>query len=153
MKEPLREVPHDPWTGFAMTVFELNSLLIEIGEDIIRPIGQTSARWQVLGRAYAPTTVAQMAREIGHAPQSVQRIADVLASEGLVRYTAHPTDRRTKLVGLTDTGTDVLAAIYTRQVAWSERVMPALNERRVVRTTRAMASIAEVLRNDHNDRH
>jgi DNA-binding MarR family transcriptional regulator len=141
----------DPWTGFAMTVFNLNGLLIEIGEDLVRPLGQTSARWQVLGRAHAPTTVAQMAREIGHAPQSVQRIADVLALEGLVRYTAHPTDRRTKLVGLTDAGSDVLSAIYARQVAWSERVMPSLDERRVVRTTRAMASLAEVLRSDHAD--
>ncbi len=136
-----------------MTVFDLNGLIIEIGEDIVRPLGQTSARWQVLGRAYVPTTVAQMARQIGHAPQSVQRIADVLASEGLVRYTAHPTDRRTKLVGLTDQGTDVLSAIYTRQVAWSERVMPSLDQSRVVRTTRAMASIAQVLRDDQTASH
>ena len=55
--------PEDAWTRFAMSVFKVNGLIIRAGEGITNPIGQSSARWQVLGRAYEPTTVAKMAQD------------------------------------------------------------------------------------------
>src|SRR5580700_3592768 len=80
-----------------MSVFKVNGLIIRAGEGITNPMGQSSARWQVLGRAYEPTTVAKMAQDIGHARQSVQRIADILAAEGLIAYEDNPADRRARL--------------------------------------------------------
>ena len=84
----------DAWTRFAMSVLKVNGLIIRAGEGITNPMGQSSARWQVLGRAHEPTTVAKMAQDIGHARQSVQRIADILAAEGLIAYENNPADRR-----------------------------------------------------------
>ncbi len=135
----------DGWTRLAMGVFRLNSLLIQAGEGITGPIGQSSARWQVLGRAVPARTVADIAREIGHARQGVQRIADVLAGEGLVRYRAHPTDRRTKLVELTPDGLRVLQEIYQRQGAWSERVTAQLEPERLAALTAELAHLSEVV--------
>src|SRR5258705_645502 len=106
--------PDDAWTKCALSIFKLNGLIMRAGEGITRPIGQSSARWQVLGRAFEPQTVADMARDIGHARQGVQRIADVLAEEGLIAYKDHPTDRRTKLLELTPQGQEVLKSIYMR---------------------------------------
>src|SRR5271170_2441208 len=57
--------PEDAWTRFAMSVFKVNGIIIRAGEGITNPLGQSSARWQVLGRAYEPTTVAKMAQDIG----------------------------------------------------------------------------------------
>jgi DNA-binding MarR family transcriptional regulator len=118
--------PDDVWSKFAMSIFDLNGLLMRAGESIVRPLGQSSARWQVLGRAFQPQTVATMARDMGRARQSVQRVADVLAQEGLVIYRDHPTDRRTKLVELTPRGLEVLTAIYERQLEWSRSVTATL---------------------------
>ena len=100
---------------------------MRVGEDITQAIGQSSARWQVLGRAYEPQTVANMARDIGHTRQSVQRVADVLAREGLVVYKDNPADRRAQLLELTPQGLEVLTAIYIRQQEWSQRIMTKLN--------------------------
>jgi DNA-binding MarR family transcriptional regulator len=137
----------DAWTRFAMSVFKVNGLIIRSGEGITNPLGQSSARWQVLGRAYEPkpTTVAKIAQDIGRARQSVQRIADVLDAEGLVSYEDNPTDRRARLLELTSDGAEVLAKIYQRQVEWSLRIMEQLSPTQLVRIANGLEGIAQVL--------
>ena len=137
--------PEDSWTQFAMSVFRVNGLIIQAGEEITNPIGQSSARWQVLGRAYEPITVAKMAQDIGHARQSVQRIADILAAEGLVSYEDNPADQRARLVQLTPDGAETLMKIYRRQVEWSLRVMERLSPARLVDIANGLEAIALVL--------
>jgi DNA-binding MarR family transcriptional regulator len=137
--------PEETWTRFAMSLFKVNGLLIRAGEGITAPLGQSSARWQVLGRAYKPQTVADMARDIGHARQSVQRVADVLATEGLVTYKDNPADRRAQLLELTSEGVKVLNAIYQRQVEWSLRVMKGLNPVQLVEVADALEDIGQVV--------
>jgi DNA-binding MarR family transcriptional regulator len=137
--------PEDAWSEFVVAVFRMNGLIMAAGESIARPIGQSSARWQVLGRAFEPQTVAKMARDMGHAPQSVQRIADVLAGEGLVAYSPHPTDRRTKLLALTPSGLDVLTAIYHRQLDWSQRVTSRLDPGQLAEITQELVKIGDTV--------
>ena len=128
-----------------MSIFKINGLLIEAGEGITQPVGQSSARWQVLGRAYEPKTVAMMARDIGHARQSVQRIADVLAEEGLVAYKPNSEDRRARLVELTPDGAAVLNAIYLRQVEWSLRVMSELDPARLLEIADGLDEVSRIV--------
>jgi DNA-binding MarR family transcriptional regulator len=128
-----------------MSVFKVNGLIIRAGEGITNPLGQSSARWQVLGRAYEPTTVAKIAQDIGHARQSVQRIADVLAAEGLVSYEDNPTDRRARLLKLTSDGAEVLTKIYQGQVEWSLRTMEQVSPTQLVRIANGLEGIAQVL--------
>ena len=137
--------PDDPWTTFALGVFRLHALIIRAGEDIAAPLGQTSARWQVLGRVHEPRTVADLARDIGHARQSVQRVADALATDGLVAYTGHPDDRRTKLVGLTPAGREVMSAIYKGQQHWARGVVTELDPGHLADTARTLTRISDVL--------
>ncbi len=118
----------DPPSQFALLIFRLNGLLMRNGEKITRELGQSSARWQVLGRVgFATQTVAQMAREMGLARQSVQRVADLLAAEGLTQFKVNPADQRTQLVEITPAGQTVLAAIYQRNNEWSERIQTRLD--------------------------
>lgn len=126
-------------------MFRANALIVDAGNGIVEPIGQTSARWQILGRVHEPRTVAALAREIGHARQSVQRVADLLVDAGLVTYADHPTDRRTKLVELTPAGAEVMSSIYGRQLAWSKGVMATLDGQELAETTRALHAISETL--------
>jgi DNA-binding MarR family transcriptional regulator len=137
--------PDDPWTGFALAIFRVNGLITRAGEGISRPVGQSSARWQVLGRAFEPQTVAAMARDMGQARQSVQRIADALVIDGLVGYKAHPTDRRTKLLELTPRGQEVLSAIYVRQLAWSEGVVAKLSAAKLAEVAAVLDEIGDAL--------
>ncbi|HEY3408531.1 MAG TPA: MarR family transcriptional regulator [Propionicimonas sp.] len=138
--------PGDIWSRVAMSVFRLNGLLVEAGEGITRPLGETSARWQVIGRvAFEAKTVAQLAREIGHARQSVQRVADQLVRDGLVEYRQHPSDGRTQLVELTPLGEQTLRSIYRRQLAWSERILAQLDTDHLEGLVRELNRVSEAV--------
>jgi DNA-binding MarR family transcriptional regulator len=140
------DVPDDPLSRFSLSIFRVYGLLMESGDRVTRSIGQSSARWQVLGRAgYEAQTVAQMAREMGHARQSVQRVADVLANEGLVAYKDNPADRRAKLVELTPRGEEVLAAIYTLNETWSQHIMDKLDPQQLSQLADALEKIGDIL--------
>jgi hypothetical protein len=85
-----------------LEVFWLNGRLIDAGDSMAAPVGQTSARWQVLGVvAGGPVSVAQVARTMRLTRQSVQRTVDLLAADGLVRYADNPHHRRAKLMTMT----------------------------------------------------
>src|SRR5437764_5356691 len=86
-------------------VFRLDGALTAVGDALARPAGQTSARWRVLAAVESgPMSVARIARAWSLARQSVQRVADELGRDGLIRYEDHPGDRRTKLATLTPAG-------------------------------------------------
>src|SRR5688572_23889024 len=93
----------DAFSMLAILVIRLHGLITAEGDALARPAGQTSARWQVLaGAEHGPITVATIARLLGLARQSVQRVADVLEDEGLVAYQDNPHHRRAKLLTLTE---------------------------------------------------
>lgn len=142
------QVPNDPLSRFSLSIFTVNGLLLQSGEIITRPLGQSSARWQVLGHAaYQPQTVSQMARSIGNTRQSVQRIANALSQEGLVAYKDNPVDRRAQLVKVTPKGEKVLAEIYARDQAWSQHLIGKLNPQELVEIANALEAIGRTLEN------
>jgi DNA-binding MarR family transcriptional regulator len=51
-----------------------------------------------------PQKMRALADELGLTPRNITDAVDALEGEGLVRRTAHPTDRRATLVELTDAG-------------------------------------------------
>lgn len=58
--------PEDPFSYFAIGIFLINGALLRNGNRITKAIGQSSARWHVLGQAnFKPQTVAQIARNMG----------------------------------------------------------------------------------------
>src|SRR3546814_12349609 len=87
-----------------LTVFRLNGGLLEAGDALVRDIGLTSARWQVLGALAehgAPRTVSQIARTMGLTRQSVQRLADDLRHAVLIEFLPNPDHARAKLMTMT----------------------------------------------------
>jgi DNA-binding MarR family transcriptional regulator len=84
------------------------------GADSVRPVP--------IAIEHAPATVAQVARARSLARQSVQRVADVLEADGLVRYEENPAHRRAKLVTLTPSGRAALAEIQAAQRRWADTV-------------------------------
>jgi DNA-binding MarR family transcriptional regulator len=82
-------------------------------EEVLRPYALTFARYEVLmllllsRRGSLP--MARIGERLQVHPASVTNAVDRLEAQGLVRRTAHPTDRRTTLVEITDDGRSVAA--------------------------------------------
>jgi DNA-binding MarR family transcriptional regulator len=103
-------------------VLRLNNVLMLDAEALIADLGLTPARWQVLGTiSYLkqPDTVAGLARRLGLARQSVQRVVGDMAALGLVTLAENPSHKRAKLVELTAQGRAVMAAAEARRRPWT----------------------------------
>lgn len=131
-------------------MIQLEAHFTRAGDAIAATGGQTLARWLSLEMiAEEPATVAQIARRLGLTRQSVQRVADLLARDGLTEYQENPAHQRSKLVRITSRGRRALSTIQTAQRVWADRVGQHVGEadlsqlRRVVaRLTRALTAHA-----------
>ena len=113
----------DALTELVIKTFRLNGLFLEAAEQIARPVGLTAAWWQVLGAVLdEPRSVAGIAREMGLARQSVQRVADLLEKRGVAEYRPNPAHQRAKLVAPTPAGRSAIRALGTAQHEWADRV-------------------------------
>jgi DNA-binding MarR family transcriptional regulator len=116
-------------SGIVIQIFQLNGLLTAIGDAMAKPAGQSTARWQVLAAIErGPATVAQIARALRLTRQSVQRVADILAREGLAAYEDNPGHRRAKLLRLTPSGQRALEIIQKAQRGWADEVGATVGE-------------------------
>ncbi len=128
----MNKAGHTP-SGAAMTdlileVFRLNGRLLAVGDHLTKELGLTSARWQILGAlAGGPLTAAQIARNMGLKRQSVQRLVDALAAQGIVIFEDNPHHKRAKLVRMTDTGLSKFARISEIQGRWVNGVSQDLD--------------------------
>jgi DNA-binding MarR family transcriptional regulator len=113
----------EAFSALVVQLLRCDGLLIEAGDRLTRPSGQSSARWRVLAAVgTAPMSVADIARAWNLTRQSVQRLADALVGDGLLSYEENPHHRRSKLVVLTPIGRQVLDDIEARQGAWAEEM-------------------------------
>lgn len=130
-------------------VFRVNGLLLEAGNEITRPVGLTSARWQVLGVVeHAPVPASHVGRMMGLTRQNVQQIADALAQEGFIEYRENPHHRRAKLLCVTEKGREALAVIGERQVEWSNRIGAAVDPDKLSAAYATLARLREALEHD-----
>src|SRR6266545_6380363 len=126
---PPRTPAGDAFSALLGQVIGLTRRFTTVGEALAKPAGQTLARWLVLEAVQdAPATVAQIARTLHLARQSVQRVADVLEREGFAAYEDNPAHRRAKLLGLTPPGRAALRAIQAAQRAWADALGAEIGE-------------------------
>jgi DNA-binding MarR family transcriptional regulator len=112
-----------------IAVFRLSGSLLEGGSRLVKELGITPAWWQVLGAlaiSPVPLTVPQIARNMGLARQSVQRIVDLLLDKGFVVLEHNPHHRRAKLVALSEAGYSVYKEAQLRQRPWAESLAEGL---------------------------
>lgn len=141
----------DDFTRLTLLVFRIHGLLLEAGDRLAAPVGQTSARWQVMGVVdHGPTTVAAVARTMGLTRQSVQRTTDRLAREGLLAYVDNPADRRAQLVTLTSRGRNALKTIEVAQAELSRTITKRLGAVTLSRSLEDLETLEALLR-EHGD--
>ncbi|MFA3837194.1 MarR family winged helix-turn-helix transcriptional regulator [Streptomyces aureus] len=130
----------------ALGVFRLNGQFLSVSEELSRPAGLTAARWQVLGAVLTePLPVAGIARVMGITRQSVQRVADLLVTQGLAAYEPNPAHRRAKLLGPTEEGRAAIARIGPGHAALADRLAAALGEDELAATVRTLERLSAAL--------
>ena len=108
-------------TQFILASLQLHGLLLAAGALLTHKVGLTSARWQVLSavaRSAEPKPVAWVARDMGLARQSVQRVVDDLEAVGLLSFQPNPRHKRATLLVITDKGHQAFKAVTELQVPW-----------------------------------
>ena len=136
----------DAFSGLVVRVFRLSGTLADEGDSLARPAGQTTARWQVLAATEdAPRSVADIARALGLARQSVQRVADALESGGFVRYEDNPRHRRARHVVLTEAGRDALRRIQAQQRPWADAIGGRVGSRDLERLNALLDRVARAV--------
>jgi DNA-binding MarR family transcriptional regulator len=121
-------------TDLVLETFRLNGGLLAAGDALVADIGLTSARWQVLGAialSPVPLPVAHIARNMGLSRQAVQRLANEMEADGLVRFGPNPHHQRAKLVHLTRQGRVAYDAAMQRQVPWMSRLAEGLSLKQI----------------------
>ena len=112
-------------TDLMLETFRLNGALLEAGDQLVKDLGLTSARWQVLGAIMlegSPQTVAQIARRMGLSRQAVQRVVHDLTAQGLVEPSGNPDHKRAPLITLTPEGEAAYGDAIKRQDDWASEL-------------------------------
>jgi DNA-binding MarR family transcriptional regulator len=96
-------------------VYELAGVSRRTSEVLAREVGQTAARWHVLSvLSDEPRTVPSVARRLGLAPQSVQRVAGDLVVSGHLEAVDNPDHLRSPLLRLTALGRETMSDLFAR---------------------------------------
>ena len=145
-------------TDLVLETFRLNGRLLASGDALVADLGLTSARWQVIGAmalSPVPLSVAQIARNMGLTRQAVQRLANEMEADGLMRFAPNPHHQRAKLIVLTAAGKSAFAAAMKRQGAWASDLGAGLDPRKVAAAAATLRSVRQRLENgtDNGDDH
>ena len=130
-----------------MPVFELAGALDKSAASITEGSQITPASWQVLGLLIEePLPVAEIARRLGHARQSVQRLANVAVEIGAVEWRENPEHKRSQLLALTESGYEQLAALAPRQHLWANAVAARVGEEDLLRLNELVRELTSAIR-------
>jgi DNA-binding MarR family transcriptional regulator len=136
----------DLLSAASITTFKLNGQFLALAEELARPAGLTAAWWQVLGAVLRePLPVAGIAREMGLARQSVQRVADILVERGLAEYCDNPAHRRAKLLTPTREGSAAIGQIDPAHAAVARRLTAVLGEETLAAAMATLRALSAAL--------
>jgi len=106
-----------------LEIFRLNARLLEKGNQMVAPLGMTSARWQVLGAiALSGKAVScpQIAAAMGITRQGAQKQLNLAYEDQLVAVQENPRNLRSPLYELTAAGRDAYGKAMALQADWSK---------------------------------
>lgn len=118
-------------TDIILETFKLNGLLVSEGDQLVKDLGLTSARWKVLGAlssGLGPMTVPDIARSMGQSRQAVQRLSKEMVKDGLLMTQTNPDHQRAKFLILTDRGKRTYEQAMQKQVPWVNSIADELVE-------------------------
>jgi DNA-binding MarR family transcriptional regulator len=131
-------------------LYEAAGAVRQVGEAVAGKVGQTQARWQVLSvLSTSGWTVPQAARRLGVTRQSVQRVVDLLVTDGLVELRPNPDHARSRIAQLTTLGFETLDRIRGAAGPWHGAVAAQLSLAELQRARSVLRELTRLAR-DHS---
>lgn len=110
-------------TEIMLEIFRLNSLLLEKGNQMVAPLGMSSARWQVLGALALSgdaMSCPQIAAAMGISRQGAQKQLNLAVEDQLLAVHENPRNLRSPLYELTPTGQEAYGKAMGLHAVWSK---------------------------------
>lgn len=121
-------------------------VLREVEEAIAREAGQSAARWQVLSIASSGEwTVPHIARRLGLARQSVQRVAHALVGDDLAQFVPNPDHQSSPYLQLTLQGSQTCATIARSVDALQLKLADLVERKRIKSMRRDLHALQEAV--------
>lgn len=117
--------------GFTYRIILIARRYRALLDEQLRPLGYGTARMEALStidRSPEPSAQIAIAKRIGIEGPTLTRMLDALEAEGLVVRRADPSDRRTKLIELTDAGRKALDEIMSVAHDFRSSILKDLND-------------------------
>lgn len=136
------------YSDIIVEIFKLNGLLVNVGDQLTKPFGLSSARWKILGaleNTAQPMTVSEIAHRMGQTRQSVQRISDLLVTEGILDYQNNPRHKTAKLLVLTAKGHTLYEKLDTHYSEWITKIAENASTDKLEATLNTLYSISSQL--------
>lgn len=133
-------------TEIILETFRFNGALLSAGNQLTKPHGLTSARWQVMGAIDLegkPLTVSQIARRMGLTRQAVQRIVNDLARLDMVVLSENLDHKRAPLVSISKVGEAVMKEIDQAQTAWVNNLAKDFDEKKLKQALEVLQNVRE----------
>ena len=97
------------------SIMRAHQLLLARANDVVRPLGLTFARYEVLAwlawnQECGSLSLSQIGERLQVSPATVTNAIDRLEADGLVRRVPHPSDARSTLAEITDAGLTLVGA-------------------------------------------
>lgn len=99
-------------------------------ESQVREIGLTSPEALVLGTIHrlGPSSLMEIARDLGQTHPSILRQIDLLEENGLIERKSHDQDRRVKVVHLTDKGRERMKQLKDIIIALNKQATQGISD-------------------------
>lgn len=113
--------------------------------------GITNARWQTLSELFAlnqHVTVSELARHMGLSRQAVQRLADDMASDGLLEFAENPGDGRAMHLLLTEAGRAIYYTALEREWQWTNTIAADFDAEQIARAVALLEAITQKMQTD-----
>lgn len=137
-------------TEIMLAVFRVNGRLLEKGDQMVGPLGLTSARWQVMGAvalAGKPLTAPQIADAMGITRQGAQKQLNKLDEDGFIEQLPNPRHERSPLYMLTMQGSRTMAGAMSLQDVWARGLAAGLSQQDLKKTLQTLDAIYTFLDN------
>lgn len=113
----------DQFNDVFNSAVRLNNTVLAMRNNLVRDLGLTSGRWQVLDEAHsgAPvSTASSISRKLGLSRQAVQRIVNDLEKLGMISSHAQSEDKRAYQIAVEAKGIAALVEARSRLRRWAE---------------------------------
>jgi DNA-binding MarR family transcriptional regulator len=138
-------------TKIVLTIFRLNGCLIQAGDELVKSLKLTSAKWQVMGAvtlAGKALTAPQIAVAMGITRQGAQKQVNAMVKEGLMILQPNSGHKRSPLIALSELGARVYEKVDRIWVDWANQLATGIPDHDLLETLHTLEKIRERLVNN-----